>query len=108
VKCEHDVAFRSIESQKHAHHPTFASSLLISSFVVFHCFVVDFCVGWVMVYKFRPCAVYIILTSMRLHILQWLNYSKVGGATLNSGVNVEMVPVVTFNRSVADSTGGGH
>jgi len=25
---------------------------------------------------------------------QWLNYSKVGGGFLNSGVNVELVPVV--------------
>ena len=29
--------------------------------------------------------------------LQWLNYSKVGGVTLNSGVNVELVPVVKFS-----------
>ena len=25
---------------------------------------------------------------------QWLNYSKVDGGTLNSGVNVELVPVL--------------
>jgi len=30
---------------------------------------------------------------------QWLNYSKVGGGTLNSGVNVELVPVVKFSRN---------
>ena len=33
--------------------------------------------------------------------IQWLNYSKVhlGGGTLNSGVNVELVPVVKFSRN---------
>jgi len=30
---------------------------------------------------------------------QWLNYSKVGGETLNAGVNVELVPVVKFSRN---------
>jgi len=28
-----------------------------------------------------------------------LNYSKVGGGTLNSGVNVELVSVVKFSRN---------
>jgi len=32
------------------------------------------------------------------HVLtQWLNYSKLGGGTLNSGVNIELVPVVSRN-----------
>jgi len=30
---------------------------------------------------------------------QWLNYSKVGGGTLNSGVDVELIPVVKFSRN---------
>jgi len=29
-------------------------------------------------------------------LIQWLNYSKVGCGTLNSGVNVEHVPVVQY------------
>jgi len=38
---------------------------------------------------------------------QWLNYSKVGGGTLNSGVNVQLVPVVKFSRNADWSRGGG-
>jgi len=35
----------------------------------------------------------------RMYGEQWLYYSKVGGGTLNSGVNVELVPVVKFSRN---------
>jgi len=30
---------------------------------------------------------------------QWLNYSKVGGGTINSGVNVEQVPVDKLSQN---------
>jgi len=33
---------------------------------------------------------------------QWLNYSEVGGGTLNSDVNVELVPAVKFSRKGAE------
>jgi len=40
-------------------------------------------------------------------LIQWLNYSKVGCGTLNSGVNVEHVPVVQPERAGTPTRDGG-
>jgi len=32
-----------------------------------------------------------------IYLNQWLNYSELGGGTLNSGVNVELIPVAKFS-----------
>ena len=39
--------------------------------------------------------------------MQWLNYSKVGGGTLNSSVNVELVPVVKFSQNTSQRCWNG-